>query len=410
VLQGEFADENIRLRAHARRVLALERINRVGEAADCVNEVPAAASISDPQTRMECLNARAAVAMRQDNYAAARRDYEQALEIDLPFRQTLYFGLARACDKLDDPDAAMAALGRAHAARTAGTTPADATAPIGLLSLATRHPAPEDVRTWKCEDSPDASDSPLFVVGFPRSGTTLVEQILAAHESLVSVDEQPFVQRTIGSIRQRGLEYPADLGKLSTPDRDALRSLYWDEARKFASLRNGQRLIDKHPLNFLALPLIRCLFANAPMVFCVRHPCDAILSCYMQQFRDPQLAAVCISIDSLAREHVRLMQHWTHDFALFPEHVQMCRYEALVTDFDAETKNLGAFLGLADVTGMRAFAEHALARGFITTPSYAQVVQPLTPDAIGRWQRYRKSFEPVLPLLAPIMQHWGYAA
>ncbi|MGA8277488.1 MAG: sulfotransferase [Rhodanobacteraceae bacterium] len=412
VLQGNFADENIRLRARARHAFALERINRIAEAADVVNGLPPAESISDPQTRMETLNARATIAMRRDDFAAARRDYERALAIDLPFRQSLQFGLARACDKLDDTDAAMAALADAHHAdQSTQATDEErpgAIAHNGLLSLVTRHPAPDDNRSWNAIESPDAADSPVFVVGFPRSGTTLVEQILAAHETLVSVDEQPFVQRLIGSIRERGLDYPADLGKLAAVDRNALRSLYWAEARKLANLRDGQRLIDKHPLNFLALPLVRRIFANAPMVFCVRHPCDVILSCYMQQFRDPQLAAVCVSIDRLAHEYARLMDHWLHDYASFPDHVQVCRYETLVTDFDAETKKFGAFLGIDDVAGMRSFAEHALARGFITTPSYAQVVQPLSADAIGRWRRYRNAFEPVLPLLAPVMRHWGY--
>ncbi len=409
VLEGQFSDGNSRVRALARRVLALERINRIDEAATLLQNLPAAAGIDDPQTRMETLNAAAMVALRRDDFVAARRSYEQALAIDLPtrHRQPLYFGLARACDKLDDTAAALDSLAKAHAP---GNGPALPEGRGGLLALATQHPPAGEARAGHAENAPGAMESPVFVVGFPRSGTTLLEQILAAHEALVSVDEQPFVQRVIGAMRERGHAYPADLGKLTDDDCDALRSLYWQEVRQAVTLSNGQRLIDKHPLNFLALPLIRRLFPNAPMLFCVRHPCDAILSCYMQQFRDPQLASVCVSIDRLAQEYVRLMEHWFRDCELFPDHVHVCRYEALVTDFDGETARIGAFIGVNDATGMRAFAEHALARGFITTPSYAQVVQPLTSEAIGRWQRYRAAFEPVLPLLAPIMQHWGYEA
>ena len=128
----------------------------------------------------------------------------------------------------------------------------------------------------------------------------------------------------------------------------------------------------------------------------------------MQQFRDPRLAALCTSIDRMAHEYVRMNERWLHDTRLMPDHVLVCRYEDLVSNVDAELARIGEFLGVADTAAMHGFSEHARARGFIGTPSYAQVVQPISRDAVGRWHRYRDQFEPVLPILAPALEHWGY--
>jgi tetratricopeptide (TPR) repeat protein len=409
VLRGPFQDPVTTARATARRVLALERVNRLDDAAALAAGLPGPAALADPRARMELLNARAQLAARRGDMAAARQDYEQALAIDgLPAhaRAPLLFGLARACDKQDDTAAAFAALTAAHAADPG--EPASLP-PHGLLALVDAAPA-SNAGPWDETPSPAAEASPVFVTGFPRSGTTLVEQVLGAHPDFVSVDERPFVERMLLWMREHGFAFPGDLDRLGAAECEALRSVYWRAASMHATLTPGMRLIDKQPFNFLALPLIRRVFANAPLVFCLRHPCDAILSCHLQQFRDPQLARLCASIDSLAQAWVRIAQRWLDDAARWPQQIHVCRYETLVTDFEGESARLGAFLGIADVRAMQGFAEHARERGYIATPSYAQVVQPLNPDSIGRWQRYRAAFEPVLPLLAPLLEHWGYDA
>ena len=413
VLSGEFHDETCRQRALARRVLALERINRIDEANVLLQRLPDVQWIADPQARMEALHALAIVAMRQKDCAAALAHYAAALALDLPrrYQVPLYFGLARACHELGDIPATMDALARAHGSDSSeAVADREELAGLGLLSLGDPRLAFDDSLDRDGDDSPPASCSPVFVVGFPRSGTTLLEQMLAAHGDFASVDEQPFVQRMIESVRQRGLCYPADLRTLTVSDTQAIRALYWQHAAQFFALEPGVRLVDKQPFNFLALPMIRQVFANAAVVFCMRHPCDVILSCYMQQFRDPQLAAMCVSIERLAHEYVRLMQRWLHDSRLFPDNIIVCRHEDLVADVDSQLRNLCEFLGVDNASAMRGFSEHARARGFIGTPSYAQVVQPLNRDGVGRWQRYRTYFEPVLPILAPIMDYWGYDA
>jgi tetratricopeptide (TPR) repeat protein len=412
LLSGEFLDEAVRARATARRVLGLERLNRVDEAADLIARLPEPARIADRQARMEVLNACALIAVRGRDFGTARAHYEQALSMDLPpqYRKSLYFGLAKACDQLGDRSAAMDALQCAHASDLSeqATQQRNRLTGTGLLALLEVNEDVPASMEWSTEDAPAASESPVFLVGFPRSGTTLLEQMLAAHEEFESADEQPMIQRALERLRELGARYPQDLGTLTPAVLAELRNTYWIESRKSVAPEAGTRLVDKHPLNFLALPLIRRLFPNSPLIFSVRHPCDSILSCYMQNFRDPRLAAECTSLERLGGLYLRLTERWIRDSASFPEHMLTCRHEDLVTDPERQLRRIGDLLGVSDISSMLTFSEHARLRGFIGTPSYAQVVQGLNSEAVGRWTHYREYLEPILPTITPIMDHWGY--
>ena len=412
ILSGEFQDSNLRTRALARRVLGLERVNRVAEARDLLSRMIAPTQIADRQTRMESLQALAIIAARSKDHATARQAFTDALALDLPLRyqRSLRFGLARACDQLGDAAAAMDALRIAHSTLDDGVAGPSGFAASGLLSLLdTEKPIPTAI-SWRVEETSSETQSPVFIVGFPRSGTTLLEQMLAAHDDFVSTDEQPMVQRMLSHLAERGIDYPAGLGTLGDADRGALRAVYFKEAAQSVELKSGVRLVDKHPLNFLALPLIRFVFPEAPLIFCQRHPCDSLLSSYMQDFRDPRLAAECSTLQRLADLYVRLTERWVNDSNHFPSAIHYCRYEDLVAHPESKLRAIGDFLGLEDVSAMHDFSKAAEARGFIGTPSYSQVVEGLNTDSEGRWLAYREYLQPILPTLQPVLQHWGYAA
>jgi tetratricopeptide (TPR) repeat protein len=412
ILATEFLDSAHRARALTRRIMARERLNQLDEAVALAARLQDPARIADIQARMETLKTLALLSRRTRDFAASRKYYEDALSLDVPqrYKQPLYFGLARACDELGEPAAAMEALSLAHAVDLSSPVAAerDRLAGTGLLALAEPQYQLTASQLWQASENPSEHESPIFVVGFPRSGTTLLEQMLGAHESLVTADEKPMVQRMLESLNQGGTKYPADLAELGEPELEQLREVYWQEARVAGVLRPDTRLVDKHPLNFLALPLIRRVFPNSHLIFCRRHPCDSILSSYMQDFRDPRLAAECASLQRLSELFVRLAQRWKQDSALLPGRNLVCNYEEMVTDADQQLQRIGTFLGIDDVSAMHQFGEHARARGFIGTPSYSQVVQGLNSDAIGRWTQYREYFTPVLPILAPILEEWGY--
>ena len=414
ILSREFQDSTIRIRALARRIFALERLNRIEDATALAAQMDDPARIADKQSRMEALHALAKISSRAKDFAGSRQLYEAALAFDVPprYRQSLYFGLARVCDQLGDPEATMAALQKAHADDLARHTAEDLqrVAGTGLIALLDARFEESAPLADDSEGAPAESESPVFVVGFPRSGTTLLEQMLSAHPAFVSADEQPMVQRVIEKVREWDMAYPVDLARLSSAQCAQLRDLYRAEASKTVAQPAGVRLVDKHPLNFLALPMIRRIFPNAPVIFCVRHPCDSILSSYMQNFRDPRLAAECASPARLADLYVRLTRRWEHDSGRHSSRILVSRHEDLVADPEAQLRRIGDFLGIEDTAPMLNFSEHAQARGFIGTPSYAQVVQGLNAEAVGRWERYRAHLEPMLPILAPVLEYWGYSA
>jgi hypothetical protein len=215
--------------------------------------------------------------------------------------------------------------------------------------------------------------------------------------------------RSLDQLLQQGIRYPGELGKLSEPALEALRVGYWDRARR-QGLLPGRRLVDKNPLNMVLLPVIKRMFPQASIVLVVRHPCDTLLSCFLQNFRAPGVAMLCTDLNTLARIYDRVFAYWYQSRALLTPSTHELRYERLVTNFRIEVEKLQAFLGLTHDEATLDPARIARAKGFISTPSYAQVIQPVTDRAVGRWKHYAPHFTNALPLLAPWIGRWGYTA
>jgi hypothetical protein len=276
------------------------------------------------------------------------------------------------------------------------------------LYLGTIRVDPQAYAKWQDYPAPSMLESPIFVVGFPRSGTTMLEQMLDAHPNLQSMDERAYLNNLVEYLSNFGVEYPKDLDKLSAEQCEELRRVYWNLTAKVAPRKQGQRLVDKNPLHMLRLPLINRLFPNAPIIMALRHPCDVILSNYMQYFTSNSFAVLCSSLERLAQGYVNAMESWIYHADLLKPKVIHSRYEDLLDDFAGNILRIGNFLELEDAAPMARFDQHARDKGFISTPSYTQVVEPPNKKAVDRWRRYHKYFEPVLPILQPIMHHWGY--
>ncbi|MBN8281148.1 MAG: sulfotransferase, partial [Gammaproteobacteria bacterium] len=201
---------------------------------------------------------------------------------------------------------------------------------------------------------------------------------------------------------QQGPLTPAQLGEL--------RASYLGLAARKADLGRGRRLVDKNPLNLLRLPAIRRLFPNSRIILAVRHPCDVALSCYLQHFRAPEFALLCRDLPALATAYDRAFRFWYDQAALLRPAVLEVKYESLVADFAAGSARIMEFLGLGLAPAQLDPAAHALARGYISTPSYSQVIEPVHGRSIGRWRRYADRFAPVLPRFQPWLERWGYGA
>jgi hypothetical protein len=388
-----------------------ERTNRVAEARAALTRLK-----QDPGSRGFGGELKAVEARLADREGRPQEAHDLLVDLlagtpELHLRHHLLFPLAKTLDALGRYNEAASALDEAHRSQVAYLKLAAPDSPAWKLPpfhIADFDCDPADVASWDANGAPSQEESPIFIVGFPRSGTTLLEQTLDAHPSLASMDETRYLYQAIDSIAAAKVSYPRKLAGLGRAQLDRLRDAYWQRVRRRIDLAPGQRLVDKNPLNMLALPAIRRMFPNSRVLLAVRHPCDVVLSCYMQHFTAPDFILLCRSLPSLAAAYVRAFDFWHRTAAVLEPVVRTVRYEDCVADFEAEVRATAEFLGLDWTDAMLEPGAHARSKGFISTPSYSQVVQPVNTRSIGRWKCYATHFEPVMPRLKPWLDHWGY--
>lgn len=391
-----------------------ERLNRVEDAEAVLQSVAhtAAATTSTEELRNEFDHLKATLALRSGD-AVAARTLLQGCGPRNAHDYAHYFDLARAHDKLGETDMVMQSLQTAHALQTAELKHASPEhfEPDALALPATiPRISAESYARWAPLIAPDSRNSPVFIVGFPRSGTTLLEQMLDAHPGLQSMDENPFFNQLADKLRNHHAGILSNLDLLRQYDCDELRKRYLIMVSETIPRHWHAQLVDKNPLNMMWVPLIHRLFPEAKFILALRHPCDVILSCYMQNFRSSILGAACSTLERLAAAYVQAMECWLDDARMFQPRLLVSRYEDLVQDFSLQTRQIADFLELEDASPLLQFDRHAREKGYIATPSYTQVIEPVNRKGLGRWLRYRREFEAVLPILEPMLKHWGYTA
>ena len=249
----------------------------------------------------------------------------------------------------------------------------------------------------------------VFFIGFPRSGTTLVQTILESHNSISTIDEKPVLRAVIQHLEKFEKGYPEALAGLSGEAANTLRELYFLQARNFVCFDEKTTLVDKMPMATLHLPLILTLFPEAKIIFAVRHPTATSLSCLMQNFNLNNAMGNLTGLDEITRFYSLVMGFWkkiketrTFDF-------HYIKYESLTEDLEREARGLTKFLGLEWDQAMMDFAETAKAKGMINTPSYHQVVRPVYTESVEKWRAYEKYFEPYQDRLEPFCEFFGYS-
>lgn len=253
--------------------------------------------------------------------------------------------------------------------------------------------------------------SPIFVLGFPRSGTTLVEQILSAHPAIAAGDELPFINDLVHALPrllESPLAYPEALAELWMADRreglDALRAHYLRAAR-LAGVPMAARpwFTDKMPLNEMHLGLIALLFPDRPLIHLIRHPLDVVLSVFSTHLTHGYYCAA--ELETIARHYVLVMDLVRHYRAEMTLRYLPLRYEDLVARPEEGVRRLLSFIGAAFDPACLAFHEN---RRHARTASYAQVTEPLYDRALGRYRHYLAELAPVIPILAPLIARLGY--
>jgi tetratricopeptide (TPR) repeat protein len=248
----------------------------------------------------------------------------------------------------------------------------------------------------------------VFLVGFTRSGTTLLDTFFKPHPDVHTVEEKPTIERVIQDIEGAGGRYPAALDALSEADREALRQRYRGYLKPFLPADRAARVIDRMPLRLIHAGFVQRLFPEARLLLAVRHPCDVVLSNFMQIFEPGDALVHCNTLASTVDLYDRVMQLWWQIEPPLGDRLIRVGYETLVHDPAAELEVLCGSLGIDFEPAMLEQRRERAATERVRTASYQQVNETLYTRAAGRWKRYRRQMEPFFDVLEPHARRLGY--
>ncbi len=249
--------------------------------------------------------------------------------------------------------------------------------------------------------SPDPA--PIFILGLPRSGSTLLEQILASHSQVEGTSELPYLGRIATSLsrnRADGINYPEAVPELEPQDFESLGRDYLGLAQMHR--RSGApRFIDKMPNNFPNIGFLALILPNARIVDARRHPLDACLSCYRQLFAKGQAFTYDLNeIGEYYLQYQRMMDHWAE---VLPGRVLTVQYEEVVSDFEPQVHRLLEFCGLNFEAACLKFYESDRP---VRTPSAEQVRQPIYDKSVGHWRHYAAHLGELITVIEPIRERY----
>ncbi|UVO50449.1 sulfotransferase [Sphingomonas sp. SUN019] len=378
--------------------MVLERTNRAAELRDLVSACEAAGLSEDvvalPRARVLRSEGRLDEAMS----ALAR----VPAEVDPVGQAQLQGDIA---DRLGDVDTAFAAFTKANAllAESAIGSHDHAEAYRDTFRRLTQLVTPVWYAGWRAAPMPSARRAPLFIFGFPRSGTTLIDTMLSGHADTVVLEEEPVIDRVAAAAG--ALEH---LGQLSDADIARLRAVYFAEVDRIVPDLGDRLIVDKQPLALGSTPVLHRIFPDARFIFAERHPCDVVLSCFITSAQMDAKVANFFDFTSTARLYDQVMAYWYACRDTLAIDVFTTRYERLIADPEAELRAVAMFAGLEWDPRLIDHQRSASARSYIASPSYAQVAEPIYMRAKGRWLRYRQHMDPVLPILKPWVERLGY--
>ena len=329
----------------------------------------------------------------ENDLTAQRRLLEETGLTDAE-RLSLHFGLAQVLDAGGKYAEAAAHLERGNALQLAewrkrgrGYNPKEHEDFVTGMIAACTPDFFQRVRGYGLE-----SEVPVFVMGLPRSGTTLIEQILASHSRVFGAGEISLVGNTLAALGEPGADCIARAGSLDRPTARRLASRHLEILRDLD--RAALRIVDKTPENYLYLGLLASLFPRAKWIHCRRDLRDVAVSCWMTPFEHLRAWANDQQhIASRFHEHQRIMEHWRK---VLPVPMLEVDYEETVADLEGVARKLVAWCGLAWEPACVAF--HAAKRP-VTTASAVQVRQSVYRTSVGRWKHYEQALSPLFARL-----------
>ncbi|MDJ0740599.1 MAG: sulfotransferase [Gammaproteobacteria bacterium] len=259
------------------------------------------------------------------------------------------------------------------------------------------------------QDEPQVLPQITFFCGFPRSGTTLVEELLARHPRVVTTQETPALSKTalmMPELLGTRHSFPAGIDQLDESQLERLREVYLANLGISEIPENGH-IVDKMPLNTWFLPLALRLFPNARVLFALRNPLDVCLSCFIQYFKLNDSMVHFLDIDDTAKLYRDTFELWErYKSSVQPDYLEY-RYEELVTDPSATLTEILSFLGLDPVDVLSGEAPSQPNRA-VFTPSYEAVNTSINTKAVNRWRNYSEHLGGIRERLEPLMVRYGY--
>jgi tetratricopeptide (TPR) repeat protein len=269
-----------------------------------------------------------------------------------------------------------------------------------------------DIQRWRAEGGEASPFNLVFLGGHPRSGTTLVEQILGAHPDIRAFDEpEAFTQEIANEVAPahsaRGLTLDG-LNAMSAATRANLRRRYFKSLLREAGDEAGARvLVDKNPSPTASLHLWLRVFPDLRVIIPLRDPRDVVISCFFQNFTLTAASVNFLSLGRTARHFADLTDVWLRMKQLGGFEWLETRYEDMVENLEVEGKRVTEFAGLPWDANQAKFYE-AARRKFVFAPTYHDVTKPVHKRAVRRWEHYAEELRPVLDILAPYCKAFGY--
>lgn len=382
--------------AYIELALLLENRNQLDELNALVDRAEAAPLPSGELAFLHAWQLR-----RSGDLIGAMRAAEQFPETIAPLRRLQI--IAELADRLGETDRAFAAFIQMNETARESRSELQGPSYREMLERDNARFTEWQNRPWTSFEPKDGWRDPAFIVGFPRSGTTLLDTMLTNAPELSVMEELPALTRVM-EIPEAKINLP----ELAPAQIKAMRLAYFEATEELAAPRDGTRILDKHPLHLTQIPLIHRLFPEAHIIFVERHPYDAVLSCFMANFRLNFAMRSFTDLIEAALTYDSAMRSWTWSEVNLPVNTIRIRYERMVEDTESELRRAVAFLGLPwrpEFTDNRSAAAR---REHIRTASYAQVTESIYKRAVYRWKRYQSHLQPIRHILAPWAERMGY--
>ena len=243
------------------------------------------------------------------------------------------------------------------------------------------------------EGDRDKLPVPVFVVGMPRSGTSLTEQIIASHSEITGAGEVGFINDLVKRASELTEQpYPISMQHLSEDEKRQLRKTYL--TRMVTRFGHSRFVVDKNPLNFNFIGVIAAVFPEARVLFCKRDPMDNCVSIFRLPFDDNQkYAHDLVALGHYYLQHLRLMDYWIETY---PDLVLTVEYEDTVDALESQARRMLEFIGADFEESVLSYHEN---KRIVMTPSSEQVRQPIYKSSVNAWRRYGKALQPLMKSL-----------